>query len=101
SLRNREYFHQLMEIYQEDCYLFLAEVDVRVMLEGLYEQRRENDAQLAQLKEGAPKKKRRLEDIHRSLARDISEFEEIVREYPQRTVIAGVLSIKVGDTLEM
>ena len=101
SLRNREYFHQLMEIYQEDCYLFLAEVDVRVMLEGLYEQRRENDAQLAQLKEGAPKKKRRLEDIHRSLARDIAEFEEIVREYPQRTVIAGVLSIKVGDTLEM
>lgn len=101
SLRNREYFHQLMEIYQEDCYLFLAEVDVRAMLEGLYEQRRENDAQLAQLKEGAPKKKRRLEDIHRSLARDIAEFEEIVREYPQRTVIAGVLSIKVGDTLEM
>ncbi len=101
SLRNREYFHQLMEIYQEDCYLFLAEVDVRTMLEGLYEQRRENDAQLAQLKEGAPKKKRRLEDIHRSLARDIAEFEEIVREYPQRTVIAGVLSIKVGDTLEM
>lgn len=101
SLRNREYFHQLMEIYQEDCYLFLAEVDVRVMLEGLYEQRRENDAQLAQLKEGAPKKKRRLEDIQRSLARDIAEFEEIVREYPQRTVIAGVLSIKVGDTLEM
>ena len=101
SLRNREYFHQLMEIYQEDCYLFLAEVDVRAMLEGLYEQRRENDAQLAQLKEGAPKKKRRLEDIQRSLARDIAEFEEIVREYPQRTVIAGVLSIKVGDTLEM
>ena len=101
SLRNREYFHQLMEIYQEDCYLFLAEVDVRAMLEGLYEQRRENDAQLAQLKEGAPKKKRRLEDIHRSLVRDIAEFEEIVREYPQRTVIAGVLSIKVGDTLEM
>lgn len=101
SLRNREYFHQLMEIYQEDCYLFLAEVDVRAMLEGLYKQRRENDAQLAQLKEGAPKKKRRLEDIQRSLARDIAEFEEIVREYPQRTVIAGVLSIKVGDTLEM
>ena len=101
SLRNREYFHQLMEIYQEDCYLFLAEVDVRAMLEGLYEQRQENDAQLAQLKEGAPKKKRRLEDIQRSLARDIAEFEEIVREYPQRTVIAGVLSIKVGDTLEM
>lgn len=101
SLRNREYFHQLMEIYQEDCYLFLAEVDVRAMLERLYEQRRENDAQLAQLKEGAPKKKRRLEDIQRSLARDIAEFEEIVREYPQRTVIAGVLSIKVGDTLEM
>ena len=101
SLRNREYFHQLMEIYQEDCYLFLAEVDVRAMLERLYEPRRENDAQLAQLKEGAPKKKRRLEDIQRSLARDIAEFEEIVREYPQRTVIAGVLSIKVGNTLEM
>lgn len=101
SLRNRAYFHQLMDIYQEDCWLFLAEVDVRATLERLYREREENDHELAQLKEGAPKKKRRLEDIHHALARDIAEFEEIAASYPQRTVIAGVLSIRVGDTLEM
>ncbi len=101
SLRNREYFHQLMEIYGEDCYLFLAEVDVKAMLLQLYDQKKENDHQLQQLKEGAPKKQRRLEDIRNALNRDIAEFEEIVKEYPQRTVIAGVLSIRVEDTLEM
>lgn len=101
SLRNREYFHQLMEIYGEDCYLFLAEVDVKAMLQQLYDQKKENDRQLQQLKEGAPKKQRRLEDIRNALNRDIAEFEEIVKEYPQRTVIAGVLSIRVEDTLEM
>lgn len=101
SLRNREYFHQLMEIYGEDCYLFLAEVDVKAMLQQLYDQKKENDRQLQQLKEGAPKKQRRLEDIRNALNRDIAEFEETVKEYPQRTVIAGVLSIRVEDTLEM
>ncbi len=101
SLRNREYFHQLMDIYGDDCYLFLAEVDVKAMLQQLYEQKKENDEQLRVLKEGAPKKLRRLEDIRNALKRDIAEFEDIVKEYPQRTVIAGVLSIRVEDTLEM
>ena len=98
SLRNQEYFQQLMDIYGDDCYLFLAEVDIPQTLNRLYAEKQQNDEELASLGDGAPKKKRRLDDIHRALERDISEFEQ---EYPQKTVIAGVLSIRMGDTLEM
>ena len=101
SLRNQEYFQQLMDIYGDDCYLFLAEVDIPQTLNRLYAEKQQNDEELASLGDGAPKKKRRLDDIHRALERDISEFEQFVQEYPQKTVIAGVLSIRMGDTLEM
>ena len=101
SLRNQEYFQQLMDIYGDDCYLFLAEVDIPQTLNRLYAEKQQNDEELASLGDGAPKKKRRLDDIHRALERDISEFEQFAQEYPQKTVIAGVLSIRMGDTLEM
>lgn len=100
SLRNQEYFQQLMDIYGDDCYLFLAEVDIPQTLNRLYAEKQQNDEELASLGDGAPKK-RRLDDIHRALERDISEFEQFAQEYPQKTVIAGVLSIRMGDTLEM
>ncbi len=101
SLRNQEYFQQLMDIYGDDCYLFLAEVDIPQTLNRLYAEKQQNDEELASLGDGAPKKKRRLDDIHRALECDISEFEQFAQEYPQKTVIAGVLSIRMGDTLEM
>ncbi len=81
SLRNQEYFQQLMDIYGDDCYLFLAEVDIPQTLNRLYAEKQQNDEELASLGDGAPKKKRRLDDIHRALARDISEF---------RAVCAGI-----------
>ena len=101
SLRNQEYFQQLMDIYGDDCYLFLAEVDIPQTLNRLYAEKQQNDEELASLGDGAPKKKRRLDDIRRALERGISEFEQFAQEYPQKTVIAGVLSIRMGDTLEM
>lgn len=101
ALRNQDYFKQLMEIYKEDAYLFLAEVNIAQTLERLYKQREENDAELAKLKEGSPKKARRLNDIKNALEKDIKEFESFGSEYKENSVIAGILSIKCGDTMEM
>jgi len=101
NLRNQEYFEQLMDIYGEDAYLFLAEVDVPKTLQRLRDAQAENTAELASLKAGSPKKERRLQDIRRSLEKDIKEFESFADEYNENTVIAGILSIKCGDTMEM
>lgn len=101
SLRNQEYFEQLMDIYGEDAYLFFAEVNIPETLERLRKQQDENNKELAMLKEGSPKKQRRLNDIKNALERDIKEFESFEHDYNSTTVIAGILSIKFGDTMEM
>lgn len=101
NLRNREYFEQLMDIYGDHAYLFLAEVNIPESLQRLYQQQEENNKELAALKEGAPKKLRRLTDIKNALAKDIQEFEQFANEYEDTTVIAGILSITFADTMEM
>ena len=101
NLRNHEYFMQLMEIYKEDAYLFLAQVNVEETLVRLLKQQAENNAQIQALGDNSPKKQRRLNDIKISLEKDIKEFESFAKEYEKNTVIAGILSIKFGDTMEM
>lgn len=101
NLRNKDYFLRLMDIYGEDAYLFLAEVNIPNTLARLRQQQEENNHELEILGDSSPKKLRRLTDIKKSLEKDIHEFEEFEKEYNETTVIAGILSIKFGNTMEM
>lgn len=101
SLRNHDYFKQLMEIYQEDAYLFFAEVNLQETLSRLYREQEANTLEFSSLKEGSPKKLRRLTDIKNALEKDIKEFESFPQEMQGKCVVAGILSIKIGDTMEM
>ncbi len=101
NLRNRAYFEQLMDIYQDDAYLFLAEVNIANTMKRLKKEYAENEQELKCLKEGSPKKKRRLEDIKRALEKDIAEISAFDDGSLEPTVIAGILSIKYGNTMEM
>ncbi len=101
SLRNYEYFDKLMKTYGDDAYLFLAKVNIEKTLNDLYQQQEDNSKDLASLKQNSPKKERRLLDIKASLEKSIAEFESFNDEYQGDTVIAGILSVKFGNTMEM
>lgn len=101
SLRNYEYFDKLMKTYGDDAYLFLAKVNIEKTLNDLYQQQEDNSKDLASLKQNSPKKERRLLDIKTSLEKSIAEFESFNDEYQGDTVIAGILSVKFGNTMEM
>lgn len=101
SLRNYEYFDKLMKTYGDDAYLFLAKVNIEKTLNDLYQQQEDNSKDLASLKQNSPKKERRLLDIKTSLEKSIAEFESFDDEYQGDTVIAGILSVKFGNTMEM
>ncbi|MEG0468688.1 MAG: peptidoglycan bridge formation glycyltransferase FemA/FemB family protein [Longicatena sp.] len=101
NLRNHEYFMQLMDIYGDDAYLFLASVNIPETLERLLKEQEANALELEALKEGSPKKQRRLNDIKNALEKDIKEFREFEKDYPQNSVIAGILSVVYGNTMEM
>lgn len=101
NLRNQEYFAQLMDIYKGDAYLFFAQVNIKQSLDRLRKQQEENLTELASLGEGSPKKLRRLNDIKIALEKEIKEVEIFEDDCQNTTVIAGILSIKYGDTMEM
>lgn len=100
SLRNYEYFKLLMDVYGEAATLFLGEVNLAETLVKLKQQYEENELALIELDATSRKKRNRLEDIKRSLTKSIQEFETF-DESGSNTVIAGVLSIQFGNTMEM
>ena len=102
ALRNHDYFHKMMSIYGEDAYLHLATVHLTQRL-------KEYKNQLAQiqtdLEQTAPNQKKRLTKLTQqktSIQKYIQEFEQFVVKYPQEElVVAGILSIRFGSTMEM
>ncbi|MDF9824479.1 serine/alanine adding enzyme [Breznakia sp. PF5-3] len=100
NLRNHEYFQLLMDTYGDDAYLFLGSVNIPQSLEKLKKQYAENEQELKMVDEKSRKKINRLQDIKNSLEKSIKEFEAFVG-MNENTVIAGVLSIKFGNTMEM
>lgn len=101
NLRNHQYFEQLMDIYGDDAHLFLAQVNIGETIKRLTKEQEINEQELAQISDKAPKKKRRLLDIQAALAKDLAEMKTFQNEGEGDTVIAGILSIKCGNTMEM
>lgn len=101
NLRNQEYFELLMDTYGEDAFLFLGEVNISESLKSLYEQKAINEKELSEVAENSRKKINRLNDQKTSIEKSIKEFEELQDDGDGNKVIAGVLSIRFGNTMEM
>lgn len=101
NLRNQEYFELLMDTYGEDAFLFLGEVNISESLKSLYEQKAINEKELSEVAENSRKKINRLNDQKASIEKSIKEFEELQDDGNGNKVIAGVLSIRFGNTMEM
>lgn len=103
-LRNLEYFKKLCEAYPTDAKIFLASVDLEALYHEYIKKHEDIEKEIEECPENAKKKLRRLQDMERSLEKDVKEFKEIFDEMDQvkGTIhIAGVLSIRYGHTCEM
>ncbi|MGY3778977.1 aminoacyltransferase [Isobaculum melis] len=101
NLRNREYFKHLMETYGDDAFLFLGEVNLDDKLNEFTADLEAIEKEIAETPENARKKLNRLNDQKKSVSKYIQEFTAFKETYPTNVVIAGVLSIKFGNTMEM
>jgi len=101
NLRNQEYFELLMDTYKEDAFLFLGEVNIHASLKSLYEQQATNEKELLEVAKNSRKKMNRLQEQKVSIEKGIKEFEELNDDKAGNKVIAGVLSIRFGNTMEM
>ncbi|GFH39735.1 UDP-N-acetylmuramoylpentapeptide-lysine N(6)-alanyltransferase MurM [Lactococcus insecticola] len=101
ALRNSEYFKQLMTLYGEDAYLHLAEVNLKKKYAELQAQHAQIEKDIAETPENQKKRFNRLNDQKKSTEKYLKEFENYDTQTDDTTVIAGILSIKFGDTMEM
>lgn len=101
SLRNQEYFSKLMHIYGDAAHLILGEVNIKTSLQDLQTLQTQVIEELALVDEKSRKKKQRLNDQLTSINKSIDEFSSLHIESDEPTIIAGVLSIRFGDTMEM
>ncbi|GFH41712.1 UDP-N-acetylmuramoylpentapeptide-lysine N(6)-alanyltransferase MurM [Lactococcus hodotermopsidis] len=101
ALRNHDYFEQLMTLYGEDAYLHLAEVNLKEKYAALQAQFVQLEKDIAATPENQKKRFNRLNDQKKSTEKYLKEFADYDTTSDKATVIAGILSIKFGDTMEM
>lgn len=101
ALRNHDYFKKMMTVYEEDAYLHLATVNLPKRLSEYKEQLAQIEKDLAETEDHQKKRLTKLNQQKNSVSKYISEFEEYVTKYPDELVIAGILSIRFGNVMEM
>lgn len=100
ALRNQEYFRKLMEVYQDDAYLFLCSVDPTIRYNEVKERLEELEKELTndQLSKNQID---RLQVELKNMKEELPSLEEVKEKYNSETFIAGSLMIGFGSTVEM
>lgn len=101
ALRNEDYFRKIMETYKEDAYLHLAKVHLPKRLKEYKEQLAQIKKDLDETQEHQKKRLTKLTQQKQSISKYITEFEEFVEQYPDELIIAGILSVSFGSSMEM
>ena len=101
ALRNEAYFKKMMTIYGDDAYLHLAKVNLPKRLQEYKEQLAQVEKELSETEEHQKKRLTKLRQQEASISKYIKEFEEFVEKYPDELIIAGILSVRFGNVMEM
>lgn len=101
NLRSKEYFDLLMNTYGDDCWLYLATLNIKDNLENSKKDKIQNDKDLAETKEESRKRRNTLIEKGESIDKYIEEFTEYYNKYGETAAIAGALSIRYGNTIEV
>uniref|UniRef100_UPI0028E5DB8B peptidoglycan bridge formation glycyltransferase FemA/FemB family protein n=1 Tax=uncultured Gemella sp. TaxID=254352 RepID=UPI0028E5DB8B len=99
SLRNREYFKKLMELYKERALVYIAYLDIANALAKTREKKETLEQEILKLGENMHKKRKTLEDQFNSTKKLIEFFESF--NSTQEEILCGVISIAYGKNAEM
>ncbi|MGT2783918.1 aminoacyltransferase [Streptococcus merionis] len=101
ALRNEDYFRKMMTIYGDDAYLHLAKVNLPKRLAEYQEQLAQIEKDLLETADHQKKRLTKLNQQKASVEKYISEFSDFVQKYDEELVIAGILSVRFGNVMEM
>ncbi|WP_273477047.1 peptidoglycan bridge formation glycyltransferase FemA/FemB family protein [Faecalicoccus acidiformans] len=101
SLRNEEYFKHIMNIFKEDCKLFLAQLDLKKLIEDSKKRYVQLEENIQKCKEGQEGKKENFIKERDSIQKDLYNLEKYYKTDGAHPYIASALCIYYGNTCEM
>lgn len=102
TLRKKEYFEELFRLYEENCILYTAYLNIKSALEKLETIKKEIEAEYISLKENMHKKKRALDERLESVNNLIKHFSELYSKTNKDVhVLCSAISVKYGISSEM
>lgn len=101
NLRNLDYFKKLMDVYGDDCILYLAVIHLPEAIAKHEQMKADVQQRMANLPENAPKKIVEYENRMKSYNKLLDFFHDAAAKDGKRALLAGCLSVLYGDSFEM
>ena len=101
NLRNKEYFANIMDIYGDDCYVYIASINLPDAI-GKYEKMKANILkEIEVIGDSSPKKMHRLEEQLNSYNKHLDLFKGMQKEDGDKALIADGLTILYGHSSDI
>ena len=101
SLRNRAYFEKLFQVYGDDVFLYIAQINLPQAIEEYEQKIMAVEEKINNLPQQAPKKRREYELQIDSLQQYLQLFKEERKKTGEIALLSGCLSILYGHGFEM
>lgn len=99
SLRNRDYFKKIIELYQDNALIYIAYLNISNALTKTMEKKENLEREILRLDSNMHKKRKTLEDQYNSTKKLITFFESF--NSTKEEILCGVISIAYGKNAEM
>ena len=99
SLRNRDYFKKIIELYQDNALIYIAYLNISNALTKTMEKKENLEREILKLDSNMHKKRKTPEDQYNSTKKLITFFESF--NSTKEEILCGVISIAYGKNAEM
>lgn len=100
-LRDKSYFKRLMDLYGDDCILYIAHIDLPSAIDQAEKQKQDIEERMAALPENSPKKSRVYQEQLDACNASLQFCQEMCEKEGDRALLAGCLSVLYGRSCEL
>ncbi|MDO4814720.1 MAG: peptidoglycan bridge formation glycyltransferase FemA/FemB family protein [Gemella sp.] len=102
SLRNKEYFENMMKVFGDDIILYVSYIDLDLALDTCKQRIEELNKQIEEVKEKSPKKVHQLKEQVVSNEKLIEVFSKFEKQGDRKEqIISGSFTVRCGNYAEM
>ncbi len=101
NLRSLEYFQKLMNVYGDDCVVYLGTIHLQDAIDKHEQMKEEINQRIANLPANAPKKIVEYEGQLNSCDKFLHLFREMREKEGEKALIAGCLGVLYGNSFEI